>query len=136
MTATLTFRKAAIKGHTRESLQAGLVEAAEVLVRDIRQALNQPADIVVGPRGGVRVIGSSPGEYPRKRSGNLRKEIEYFEGELVVEVGATEGAQYWSDLEYGTVKMEARPVFRPRFAARKKDLEAIVGTRLKSFTGG
>lgn len=125
MPASLQFKKAAIIAAEREAAQRGLVKAAQLLIRDVRQAINRefpPA--------------SSPGEYPAKRTGNLRKEIEYWEGELVVEVGATEDADYWSDLEYGTSVMAPRPFFRPRFAAKKKEMEQVAGLELKSQFGG
>ncbi len=124
---TLTFKKKAATDAVRKGAMGGLVKAATFLIRDIRKAIN-----VSYPPA------SSAGEYPHKRSGNLRAEIDYWEDAdlLAVEVGATEDAQYWSDLEYGTKHMEPRPFLRPRAAALERELEAIVGSSVKVSMGG
>lgn len=122
----LVFRKQQIVGTTRDAAMRGLVKAAQFLVRDIRKALNTPFPPA-----------SEEGEYPHKRTGNLRKEIDYWEDTsgMAVEVGASVDAQYWSDLEYGTKNMGPRPFVRPRADAMKSELEAIVGGEVKLSMG-
>lgn len=125
--AQLIFRKAEAIAKERAGVNRGLVKAVQFFVRDLRKALNQPYPPA-----------SKPNEYPHKRTGNLRKEIEWYhdEDEMAAEAGATIDAPYWSDLEYGTVWMSPRPFVRPRLAANWKEMQEMVGTELKAEFGG
>ena len=98
-----------------------------MLVRDVRMALNRewpPA--------------SAPGGYPHKRTGNLRKSIDYWmdsTARAAAWVGANEDAQYWSDLEYGTKRMAARPFLRPRAEANRERIRDQIEVEISKELG-
>lgn len=124
---TLRFHKREAEARVTAGARRGVEKASQMLVRDVRQALNRewpPASL--------------PGEYPRKRTGNLRKEIEYWmdtESRAAAWVGATVDAQYWSDLEYGTKRMAARPFLRPRAYENRDRIRQIIQSEIDKELG-
>ena len=74
-----------------------------------------------------KVLRSQAGQAPRKESGNLRSNIEvriYSSGkELGIQAGVFNGkANYAKMLEYGTMRMKARPFLRPILSQYKQVL--------------
>lgn len=74
-----------------------------------------------------KVLRSQAGQAPRKDSGNLRSNIEvkiYSSGkELGIQAGVFNGkANYAKMLEYGTMRMKARPFLRPILSQYKQVL--------------
>lgn len=129
--ATLIFNKAKILGQAAEGAQRGINKAAMALVRDIRKALNKSG------YSGDTYTPSKEGEYPHKKTGNLRKSVDWWEDtdNIAAEVGVNVDAPYWSDLEFGTIKMGPRPFVRPRVRAMRDELEQIVGVEVKISLG-
>ena len=75
-----------------------------------------------------KVLRSQAGQAPRKESGNLRSNIEvkiYSSGkELGIQAGIFNGkANYAKMLEYGTMRMKARPFLRPILSQYKQVLK-------------
>lgn len=110
----------------RSAIADVMEKAAAHIVRKIKADLNVPYPPA-----------SSPGEAPHKRTGNLRASVDYWlnRKRLEVEIGVNVDAPYWSDLEFGTVNMEARPFLRTNimknvYAAQKRiSREAATITR-------
>jgi hypothetical protein len=89
-------------------------QAASDAADDLRKQLSVPA--AVGGDGFAFDISSSPGEFPRMRSGELRGSVYHRITEnqgtrIYFEVGCT--APHSKFLEHGTSRMAARPHLEP-----------------------
>lgn len=110
----------------RSAIADAMELAAAHIVRKIKADLNTPYPPA-----------SSPGEAPHRRTGNLRASVDYWinRKRLEVDIGVNVDAPYWSDLEFGTVNMDARPFLRTNiiqnvWAAQKRiDREARAAMR-------
>lgn len=60
-------------------LERAVEQFGGVIVEQVREDLRIPVQYVTGPRGGVRVIRSKPGEHPRRETGNLQGSINHYE---------------------------------------------------------
>ena len=58
--------------HLLDRVATAWVAEGERAVSDVRVDLDQPAQVAIGPRGGRRLIGARPGQFPRKRTGQLQ----------------------------------------------------------------
>lgn len=88
----------------RSAIADGQARAADRIKRAIRRTINIPFPPA-----------SQPGEPPHRRTGNLRRNVEWWQNRktLTVQVGVTVDAPYGLFLEFGTRKMAARPFIRP-----------------------
>lgn len=84
----------------RNAVADGMERAAIRVKRAIRAKINIPYPPA-----------SSPGDPPHRRTGTLRREIDYWVNRqtLIIKIGPSVDAAYGIGLEFGTVKMEARP---------------------------
>jgi hypothetical protein len=65
----------AVGSRFREILTEGLQEFGQLLLQDIQGRISIPVEYVTGPRGGIDVIRSNPGESPRYEFGTLWNSI-------------------------------------------------------------
>ena len=102
-----------LKKAAPDKAKAAIKKIAFDMVRDIQQSFT----------AGV----SSPGEPPGVDTGTLKNSINARQtGEFEMTVSA--GTDYAADLEYGTVKMAARPFFEPAAErARQRLPDALRG---------
>jgi HK97 gp10 family phage protein len=116
---TVTY-KSKIKGvpwAVRRAVADGMEQAARSLVRVMRANLNTPYPPA-----------SEPGEFPHKRTGNLRDNVDYWidRKTLKLRIGPTVDAVYGLYLEYGTSRMAARPWIAPSYASRKQQFQNTI----------
>lgn len=97
----------------RSAIADGMERAAAHVKRTMRRLLNVPY-----PPASVA------GESPHRRTGNLRKSIEFWVNRktLQVWVGPTDEAEYGLYLEFGTKRMDPRPFM---FRALKQEESRI-----------
>lgn len=100
----------------RDAIHRAQIAEGVQLVADIRKTINTaypPA--------------STPGTPPHKRTGNLSREVQFWDNKRTfeIEIGVTVDALYGLFLDEGTVKMKARPFLKkpakkaaPRYAKR------------------
>lgn len=85
-------------------------QAGSDMVNDMREMISVPVEYIAGPRGGIIVIRSNPGEPPRRETGDLWASIQYL---VIAPAGVW--MVVFSDIEYslyleqGTERMEPRP---------------------------
>lgn len=89
-------------------VRAAIADAIERAAKHLKTAIRRNIKEPYPPA-------SAPGEYPHKRTGNLRRSIDIWVNRKTLEgyVGPTEDAPYGIFLEYGTRKMDARPFLMP-----------------------
>lgn len=112
----------------KQKVMSRLVRATETLRNEaIRLILQTPKTGRVYVRGNVTHIASAPGEPLASDTGNYLANIksEYFPDKL--EAVLHFGASYALYLEYGTAKMEPRPVVRPAVANKLGEMRTIMG---------
>lgn len=85
-------------------------QAASDMVDEMREMISVPVEYIAGPRGGIIVIRSSPGEAPRRETGDLWASIQFMviapRGVFMVVFTDVEYSLY---LEQGTDRMDPRP---------------------------
>ena len=149
--SSVSFDSAAFLGKVEEGMRKGIVEAASIFEDHVKESLSIPGPMtkkafaellkITAKRlaKGVKLPGPVPkenrasigGEPPRKRTGHLRSSVMT---EKVVQVGDkfsarsgySEGIEYGAWLEFGTVKMKARPALRLGLMAKQKDMKAAI----------
>jgi hypothetical protein len=108
-----------------DRIVASLIADAESGIRDIvsssradlQASISVPVGYASGPRGGLMVIRSKPGEPPRRETGNYVNSW----GESVVIDGLRVVGRIYSDVDYGsylstgTSRMASRPHLSPAF---------------------
>lgn len=124
----------------------GLKQAADFLVKTIKQDLSKPGPLPKTLKGkrrerqerlieqsGETARASREGEPPRTRLGNLRASIdrESKDDGLTQRVGTSFKYGFW--LEWGTVKMKPRPWLRP---ALRNNLDKITELITNGMRGG
>lgn len=120
-----------------EGGKRGLESAAQFLVGQLKEEVSKPGPDPGTDKGKKRQRrleriaaagdvqrASKPGEPPHRRTGTLRNSIGYEIQGLLARVGTWLKYGYW--LEWGTVKMEARPWLRPGLANNAKQIKDIV----------
>lgn len=103
----------------------GMENFARNLVIDIQDRISVDVEFEVGPRGGVRVIRSDPGEPPRRESYDLWSSIEIIEPQIVsateIEVFVVTYNPKARWLNEGTINIDARP-----FWPTQEELESML----------
>lgn len=126
-----------------EAGRKGIEMAAIHLVGELKSSVDRPSIMPAKTRKKERerrlrearaanetIRVSKPGEPPRKREGTLHDNITYeMVGPTTARVGTSLDYGYW--LEWGTVKMAARPWLRPGLAANAKRIKDIVVAYLR-----
>lgn len=90
-------------------------KSGDYITDDIRQKISVPVEYVRGPRDGIHVIRSKPGEFPRKEYGNLQRSIQWVinRESPMIYLDVFSDVIYARYLEEGTENMEPRPVWLP-----------------------
>lgn len=107
----------------RRAVADGMEAAAKHLVRVTKANLNTPYPPA-----------SSPGDFPHRRTGNLRNAIDYWINRktLSVYVGPNTDAPYAWHLERGTSRMAARPFLAPSYGQIKASMKRRIADATKS----
>jgi hypothetical protein len=119
--ATLKWTGDNIVSQTRDAIREGMKDAAELIVAQVREMISEPFPPP-----------SQPGTPPHLRTGTLLAAIDYWElpKELEVLIGANVTAEYWSHLEYGTVKMDPRPFVSVAVAVYTPIIPQLIRARM------
>lgn len=109
-----------------------LDQSGGLVADDIRDQISVPVGYRIGPRGGVTVIRSKPGEPPRRETGDYQSSIDH--------QTATDGSRVTTSiftddpiggyLENGTSRMAKRPHFKPVFDEYAADAARRIGERM------
>ena len=126
MSVKLTWHGEKIKRSMRAAFFNGMEAAGKSFVYHIRSSINKPFPPA-----------SAPGEPPHKRSGNLQAAVDYWvkKGKLELDIGVNIDAPYWSDLEFGTKKMEARPFIGVAVKRWLKNANRLIARAIKRNAG-
>jgi HK97 gp10 family phage protein len=115
----------------------GLVEAALILERKIKQKLSQPGTGRIYPRGKKVHQASAPGEPPAVDTGRLRSSIGHDETQILgetISVRVGTNVDYATPLEYGSYKVKPRPFMRPALEEAKPEMSDAVTAELQHAT--
>ena len=139
----------ALRHHLQRALVRGAQQAALGLVSHLQQRVAISARVSGGrgrfikggggkrarPRRSYRYEASAPGEPPRKRTGTLQKSITADVSEVGFDVVIRVGSKvpYAPHLEFGTVRMRARPWLRSGIAEYQARFHAIVLAPVKAI---
>ena len=124
---------AKLRALLRQAARKSAEQAGQGLVRSIKAGISKRA---------TGEAGSSPGQPPAQRTGELRRGVSYkvteAAGEVVLTVGVE--ADYALHLEFGTKHAKARPFLRGRFRAylrtARNQLQRNIRALLKGPSGG
>jgi len=110
--------KARIKGSAADRVELG--------ARRFRDRLRDALQVPGTGRGGTEAGASEPGEYPRKQTGHLRRNIqmEMDRERVLARVGTN--VLYAKFLEFGTSKMEPRPLMANAVRDHAREVQAII----------
>lgn len=85
-------------------VRSAIADGMERAAADVKAAMRRNLNVPYPPA-------SRPGQFPRRRTGRLRKSIDYWLNKKTLEVwiGPSDAATYGLYLEFGTRRMKARP---------------------------
>lgn len=127
MAARMKWHDVDLNRRLEEAEERGLQAAGLAYQRELKSVVN------VSARGGAAA--SSPGDPPRKRTGNLQRNIvmETDDTSRSVAVGVKKNAIYGLFLELGTRFIAARPWMRPTLKRMIGRLEATARAVMQRF---
>lgn len=136
-----TWNLEAVEGRVEEQVARGLGRAAQYLAKRIKENIGRPGVKATTPFGSTTVMGkrvergtpggdivriSRPGEFPRKRLGDLQSSIrgEQIDAKgLLYKVGSALAKA--ASIELGSRHMQPRPYLRATLAQERDELRAI-----------
>ena len=130
------FRQA-VHAHMADNIEAAAIYLKGRIKKNISRAHNRYHRSKPRKGGVARRVGhdpSRPGEYPKKLSGTLRRNIlhEANRAMLTARVGVARGVIYGKFLEWGTSRMKARPYLMRTLIEKQKTVRRIISRRMQS----
>lgn len=130
---TVKFNTKEMSARIRRAVARGIVAATEdVRGEALSLILDTPKTGRTYRRRGVEHVASAPGEAPASDTGRLANSIrtQYKKDGLVGVVVAS--TSYAARLEYGTVRMAARPYMRPALVNRRDAIEQTIADAIRA----